>query len=75
MCLAAHCSKANKVEKLVGKNFCFFSDASSRGRGAKEFLIQRLTPLKSVGKSFYRQELYAETAQSALTVILKLVMQ
>ena len=38
--------------------------------------IQRLTPpLQSGGKSFYRQREgpYAKTAQSALTVILKLV--
>lgn len=63
---------APKVEKLVGKNFCFFSDASNRGRGVKEFLIQRLTPLKSAGKSFYREGLHTEIA---LTVTLKLVMQ
>ena len=68
-------SKANKEARLVERKVCFILDASNRRGGRTS--VQRATPhhWRSVGKSFYRwrEGLHVETAQSALTVILKLV--
>ena len=67
------------------KGVCFILDASNRGRAwgweGEWTPVQKLTCCphfqQSGGKSFYRlrEGLHAETSQSALTVILRLVMQ
>jgi len=82
--LAAHRSKASKQARLVKRKVCFVSDASNC-RGVQTS-VQRLTPLtlpphqppalaSSEVRAFTdrRRGLYAETAQSALPVIFKLV--
>ena len=67
---AARRSKANKETRLVERKVCFILEAGSQGG--------RRTPVQRPaigGKSFYRRRERAETAQAALTGILKLVMQ
>ena len=74
--LAAHPSKAKKEARLAERKVCFILDAGNR-RVWDRCLSKGWLPVphsQSVGKSFYRwRGLHAETAQSALTVILKLV--
>ena len=75
----ACCSKAKKEAKLVERKVCFILDASNGVGGWGQTSVQRSTVpyWQPGGKSFYRQRegLHAETAQSALTGILKLVMR
>ena len=77
---AANRSKASIQARLVERKVCFISDASN-WRGRWWTSIQGPippTPWQEEGENFYRQSwswgrLYAETAQSSLTVIFKLV--
>ena len=77
--LAARRSKANKEARLVEREVCFIWDAGNQGweSGGRAVSCPKADslPLQPVGKSFYRlrEGLHAETAQAALTVILKLV--
>ena len=60
---------------MVERKICFSLDSGNNGKGREHrYLFQ--SP-KSVGKSFNRQSkgLHAETAQSALIVISKLVIR
>ena len=79
--LAAQCSKASEHARLVERKVCFISDASNCGGGQTS--VQRPdTPPRHTHtnkqgiRNFIDRErgLHAETAQSALTFILKLVM-
>ena len=77
---AANRSKASIQARLVERKVCFISDASNWW-GGWWTSVQGLTlptPWQEEGESFYRQSwswgrLYAETAQSSLTGIFKLV--
>ena len=73
---AARHSKANKEARLVGREVCFISEAGSlAGEGQRP--VQRPTPPtdNQWARAFIDagRGLHAETAQSALTVILTLV--
>ena len=74
---AAHLSKANRQSKLVERKVCFISDASRWCREEGGHLSKGWFPPSGShwGKSFYRQTegTYAETVQSVLTVIFKLI--
>ena len=76
--LTIHCSKVNKQARLVERKVCFHSDACNwLGEGWQK-PIQRSTPpllTTSGARAFIDRQrgLHAETAQSALTVILKVV--
>ena len=83
---AAAChSKANKKARLVERKVCFISDASNCGSGVRggEGGVQRPTPrhpppptskrVRAFIDSVRRTALLAETAQSSLTVMFKLV--
>ena len=76
--LAAHHSKANKEARLVERKVCFISDAGNWGwRVADTCPKSNFAPAPDSG-SLYRPStgergLRAETAQSSLTVIFKLV--
>ena len=73
--LAAHHSKAGKLAKWVERKACFILDVSNGEWG--EAPVQRPTPsADNQGARVFidrQRGLHAETAQSALTVILKLV--
>ena len=84
--LAARPSKANKEARLVEKKVSFISEAGNLWGRADS--VQRLTPPPPTDNQWTRafkgefqgctsreRGLQAETAQTALTVILKLVMQ
>ena len=67
---AVHLSKANKQDSLVERKVCFISDASNWGQSPTP------PPLATSGARAFidrRRRLHAETAQSALTVIFRLV--
>ena len=80
MCLAAHCSKANRQARLVERKVWFISDASNWGeRGGWWTSVQRLIPhLPAADKQGVRAlndrvgrgwggegRLHVETAQSS----------
>ena len=71
----AHHSKAVKKNRLMERKVCFILDAGNQGRGQTP--VQRPTPFpdNQWARAFIDggRGLCAETAQSALTVILKLV--
>ena len=74
--LAVYLPKSNKQASVVERKVCFLSDASNWQGG--QISVQRLTPnpLASSGARTFidrRSGLHAETAQSALTIIFKLV--
>ena len=72
---AAHCSKASKEARLVERKFALFLMPAAQGDRGRLQSKGRL-PLNGnkVARAFIgRQGLRAETAQSALTVTLKVV--
>ena len=76
--LPAHRSKANKEARLVERKVCFILDVGN-WVGGGQTPVQRLTPPNpddhgARGFIGRRRGPHAETAQSALTVTLKLVM-
>ena len=76
---AVHYSKANKEARLVEKKVCFILDASKHG--AVDFCQKDDLPPPTTDNQWTRafidqgRGLHTETAQPALTVILKSVMQ
>ena len=69
---AARCSEANSQPRMKERKVCFISDADTVER--QLISVQRLTPCTgNLGKSCYKrkEEVPAETAQSALTAIFK----
>ena len=76
---AVHYSKANKEASLVEKKVCFILDASKHG--AVDFCRKYDLPPPTTDNQWTRafidkgRGLHTETAQPALTVILKSVMQ
>ena len=76
--LAAHCSKANKQARLVDRKVCFILDASSLGSGVLDLCPKAdSSPSPQAGRENFIDGagvgIQAETAETALTVILKLV--
>ena len=77
---AAHHSKAIKEARLVERKACFILDAGNQGWGVGEVGLLskgRLPPTDYQWRSTFRdgeRGLHVETAQSALRIILKLVM-
>ena len=69
---AARCSEANSQPRMKERKVCFISDADTVER--QLISVQRLMPCTgNLGKSCYKrkEEVPAETAQSALTAIFK----
>ena len=77
--LAARHSKTYKRSRLVEMKVCFISDAGNRGSRVADICPKAdPCPWQAAGESFYRQifgrgRLHAETAQTSLTVIFKVV--
>ena len=78
--LAACRPKANKQARLVERKVCFISDIGNWGDRMADICPKADSPLlTSRGESFYRKMVggwggsHAETAQSSLTVVFKLV--
>ena len=77
----APCSRASKQVRLVERKVCFISDAGNWGGGLWTSVQGQFpptpTPWQAGSESIYRQSQgrgqHAETAQSSLTVIFKLV--
>ena len=76
---APHCSKANKEARLAERKVCFILEASNGGRGRADSCPKaHWPPTDSQGARAFTdggRGLRAETAQSALTLILKLVLR
>ena len=73
---AAHCSKANKGARLVERKVCFISKAG-KWWGGQTPVQSQLPPTDNQGARAFisgQRGLHIETAQSALTVVLKLVL-
>ena len=73
--LVAHHSKVNEEARLMKKNICFLMPTTRVRRGRTHIQRLSLTPENQGARLFIHRErgLHAETDQSALTVILKLV--
>ena len=73
--LAAHCSEANEEARLVKRKACFNFSADNRGKGGRVSIGRLLSTDSQGARTFidWGRGLHVETAQSLLTVLLKLV--